>query len=126
MAPGFMPLPLLNTSNLCYRNSVLNSLFSIDYFLNLLDLGQKLAPKPIYRVLGDAAQRFRENNRQGENAENDVREFMRIIGTGSEGNKDWGPQEGFRHTGRQQAAEEFLVYLMGRLCDSELTDDLLP
>lgn len=120
-----MPLPLRNISNLCYRNSVLHSLFSIDYFLNLLDLGHRLTEKPIYKVLGDAAQRFRENNGQSEKVENDVRRFMHIIETGSQGNQDWGPQGGYRHTGTQESAEQFLVYLMRRLCDSELTDDVL-
>lgn len=125
MAPGFKPIPLKNINNLCYRNSVLHALFSIDYFMNLVDWGYELTQKPIYLALGDAAERFRGSNHRTNRAEKDVREFMRRIGTSSAGNRDWEPQELFKHKGTQEAAELFLTYLMQRLCGSELTDDLL-
>lgn len=121
-----MPLPLINRRNTCYRNSVLHSLFSIDYFVNLVELGHRMTQKQTYTLLLDAARRFRRNNQPGQNAESTVRTFMRHIeDNGSAGNNQYNGQASFERSGAQDAAVTFLAYVMQRLCMTELTNPLM-
>lgn len=82
--------------------------------------------KPTYRLLLDAARRFRRNNQPGQNAENTVRTFMRHIEEHeSAGNSQYNGQASFEPSGAQDAAVTFLAYVMQRLCMTELTNPLM-
>lgn len=124
---------LKNTAQLCYRNSVLHSLFSIDSFLNLLESGgsttQNAVPAiPLYGQLLRAAKQFRGGNQtEFRGAANNAWSTMiKTDPTTRAENRDegivdkrWDPND----SGRQEDAGALFDYLMFRLCETELNPD---
>lgn len=121
---------LKNTSSTCYRNSVFHSLFSIDYFLNLLESGNSITNRtiPIYGQLLRAATHFRGG---------DERPFRGAVisawstmirtkpTTGKEGRNQGLPDREFNPNdgGQQEDVGTLFDYLMSRLCETELNRD---
>ncbi|KAJ0119538.1 hypothetical protein J7T55_013741 [Diaporthe amygdali] len=124
--PGYQLVALRNRDNLCYRNAVLHSLFSIDYFHNLLDYGCQLTGNLlIYRHLLDAAHAFRAGVGQRQQLEHATYSAWLVL-LHSPPNNINSTQEAFSvRGGDQQDAGDFFHYLMERLCESELSDILI-
>ncbi|KUI69541.1 hypothetical protein VM1G_05268 [Cytospora mali] len=53
---------LPNPGNLCFRNAVLHSLFSVDKFVQLLEAAGGVSDRPIYSQLRELARLFREGD----------------------------------------------------------------
>lgn len=121
---------LRNTDFTCYRNSVFHSLFSIDYFLNLLISGREVTQKKcqIYNALWRAAINFRGGD--GNEFRSRVGDAWRIMTktlplTGREGRDDGMADKKYNDNigGRMEDVGTIFEYLMFRLCETELTSD---
>lgn len=118
------PIPLRNTDLTCFANSVLHSLFSIDYFLNVVSNAYAATERPFYKWLRDAAHKFRRENERSRGADTEVQTILGHIATVKA--KNAGGESGMiLLQSTQQDADGFLRHLMERICITELPNTSL-
>lgn len=114
---------------MCYRNSVLHSIFSIDYFMNLLESGKSVTQnaQPMYGQLFKAAQHFRGGKEEifRGNVErawmNITQRYPRAVDTIDDRDTVGSAQSRFALVdGEQHDVSEFYAHLVPRLCVTEL------
>lgn len=126
IAPTTALVSLPNTGVLCYRNSVLHSLLSLDKFVKFITAAGGVTNRPIYHQLLELSRRFRSGDPSIRTTAVD-RVWDTICNTSADPTSPVSAEtaalRGWQ-TGDQQDTTHFLEYLLERLCSTEISVDL--